>query len=73
MSTTDPQDNPAEATDRLPYRLRTHSVVFEKNRATGYWRAKCSCHWFWLGSERDCKEQAAAHDMWVPATPAVPR
>lgn len=70
MSTTGPQDCPAEATDRLPHRLVKHEVRFEKNRATGYWRAKCSCHWFWIGTEKDCQQQAAAHDMWIPAAPA---
>ena len=44
-----------------------HSLVFQRNRSTGDFRAMCTCGWARVGrDEKSIRNQAATHDIdWV--------
>jgi hypothetical protein len=44
-----------------------HVVTFERNTATGMWRARCAtCGWITAGSEEQVQAAAGSHDQWQP-------
>jgi len=49
-----------------------HAATFQRNTATGAWRARCTCGWGDYGTQEEVQATAAVHDLWEPAEPPQP-